>query len=281
MANIIQFKRSTVAGKTPNVSDLEIGEIALNLNDGIIYSKNTAGYIIVVGSATTSNVEEGVNLYFTNTRAISAFTAGSGIDIESNGLITSTVTGGGGGVSVTVSDSPPSTPNEGDVWIDGNGKNLLYFNDGDTNQWVDFGNSATPKLVKGFVTLDSTLETVSSNSTAILGNVDIELHMGAVHYFTANAAGNFNFNIKWNSSNTLNSVMAVDKSLSVGIITTQGSPAYYSNSIIIDSVERSVDWPYGFAPTSGTTNSKEIYSYTIIKTGNDAFTVFGSTSSFS
>jgi hypothetical protein len=36
---------------------------------------------------TTSNVSEGSNLYFTNTRAVSAFTAGKGIIIQENGLI--------------------------------------------------------------------------------------------------------------------------------------------------------------------------------------------------
>lgn len=41
---------------------------------------------------TTANVVEVTNLYFTNTRAVSAFTAGSGINLESNGQILSTVT---------------------------------------------------------------------------------------------------------------------------------------------------------------------------------------------
>lgn len=72
MANIVQFKRSSVAGKLPNVSDLQVGEIALNLADGIIYSKNTTGNVIVVGSSTTSNVREGANLYYTNARAQAA-----------------------------------------------------------------------------------------------------------------------------------------------------------------------------------------------------------------
>jgi len=91
MATTFQLKRSSVEGKQPNVADLQVGELAVNLADGILYSKNTAGNIIVVGSSTTSNVTEGVNLYFTNTRAVSALTAGSGLEISSNGLLTSTV----------------------------------------------------------------------------------------------------------------------------------------------------------------------------------------------
>jgi hypothetical protein len=72
MANIVTIKRSSVAGKLPNVSDLQVGELALNLADGIIYSKNTVGNVIIVGSSTTSNIREGSNLYFTNARAQAA-----------------------------------------------------------------------------------------------------------------------------------------------------------------------------------------------------------------
>lgn len=82
MANTIQLKRSSVVGKLPNVADLLVGELAVNLADGILYSKNTAGNIIVVGSSTTSNIAEGVNLYFTNNRSRSAFTPGTGIQIS-------------------------------------------------------------------------------------------------------------------------------------------------------------------------------------------------------
>lgn len=44
----------------------------------------------ILNSVSTSNITEGSNLYFTNTRARGAFVPGSGITIESNGLIIST-----------------------------------------------------------------------------------------------------------------------------------------------------------------------------------------------
>ena len=46
-----------------------------------------------IADLTTSNVSEVSNLYFTNTRAVSAFTAGSGCIIDANGLVTVTATG--------------------------------------------------------------------------------------------------------------------------------------------------------------------------------------------
>jgi hypothetical protein len=45
--------------------------------------------------------------------------------------------GGGGGASVTVSDTAPSTPSSGDLWF--NSTNLtayVYYNDGDSAQWM-------------------------------------------------------------------------------------------------------------------------------------------------
>ena len=87
---------------------------------------------------TTSNVTEGASLYFTNARAIAAFTEGSGINIDSNGLITATVTGGGG-TSTTVSSTPPGSPNNGDIWVDSDtGYYFIYLNDGNSSQWVEF-----------------------------------------------------------------------------------------------------------------------------------------------
>lgn len=70
MANIVQIKRSAVAGKVPLAGDLEIGELAINFADGLIYSKNTTGNVVVVASINTSNISEVDNLYFTNSRVI-------------------------------------------------------------------------------------------------------------------------------------------------------------------------------------------------------------------
>lgn len=143
MANIVQIKRSSVAGRQPNIGDLQVGELAVNLADGILYSKNTAGNIIVVGSSTTSNVTEGVNLYFTNTRSISAFTAGEGIVLDSNGLITSNVTVESG-ASVTVANTAPDSASAGDLYFDNELLTLfVFYDDGDSEQWVEASPSAS------------------------------------------------------------------------------------------------------------------------------------------
>ena len=60
----------------------------------ILIKANSTNYATYWGDPTTSNISEGSNLYFTNSRSIGALTAGSGIVIQANGLITSTALGG-------------------------------------------------------------------------------------------------------------------------------------------------------------------------------------------
>lgn len=49
MATKISLKKSSVAGKQPVATDLEVGELAVNLADGKLYSKNASNQIISLG----------------------------------------------------------------------------------------------------------------------------------------------------------------------------------------------------------------------------------------
>lgn len=51
MANTIIPKRSSVGGKSPSASDLQVGELAVNLADGLIFTKNTSGQVITLGGS--------------------------------------------------------------------------------------------------------------------------------------------------------------------------------------------------------------------------------------
>ena len=110
----------------------------------------SVGGLIGNVNLTTANIGEQTNLYFTNTRAVSAITAGAGMSIAANGRITSTATGGG---EVTVSQYPPGSPSEGDFWIDNQTSDpYIYFDDGNSSQWVDlFGSKFEQKGSNVFV----------------------------------------------------------------------------------------------------------------------------------
>ena len=49
MAKIIQIKRSETASAIPTAGQIAVGELAVNLADGTLYSKKTDGSIIEVG----------------------------------------------------------------------------------------------------------------------------------------------------------------------------------------------------------------------------------------
>lgn len=56
-----------------------------------------------------------------------------------------------GGASVTISDTPPSTPSNGDLWFDSTTANLrVYYTDQDSGQWVD-ANSGVSSPASSFV----------------------------------------------------------------------------------------------------------------------------------
>ena len=54
-----------------------------------------------------------------------------------------TTSGGGGGATVTVSDSAPTNPGSGDLWFKSDeGQLKVWYQDGTSNQWVDTSNNA-------------------------------------------------------------------------------------------------------------------------------------------
>ena len=56
---------------------------------------------------------------------------------STSGAWKTTATSGGGGASVTVSETAPASPTEGDLWFDPSVlKTFVYYNDGTANQWV-------------------------------------------------------------------------------------------------------------------------------------------------
>ncbi len=90
MANTLKLKRSAVAGKAPSTSDLDLGELGLNTNDGKAFMKKDDG--------TASIVEIGINPIVESVNTITEdFVIRNGYNAASFGDITVA-----SGVSVTV-----------------------------------------------------------------------------------------------------------------------------------------------------------------------------------
>jgi hypothetical protein len=128
--------------------------------------------------------------------------------------------------------------------------------------------------------LTSAFETNAISSTAATGTVNVDLSTAAVHYYTANAAANWTFNFRGNSSTTLNSILSIGQSATVAFLVTNGSTAYYPTAFQVDGVAltsgTAVKWQGGTAPSAGNASSIDAYTFTIIKTASATYTVIGS-----
>jgi hypothetical protein len=78
MANIIKLKRSETSGSAPSSNDLEVGEVCLNIVDGVLYTKKIDGSIVTVLDQTSGQAE----LELTSTDVSSS--AGPGLDLFRN-----------------------------------------------------------------------------------------------------------------------------------------------------------------------------------------------------
>ena len=75
---------------------------------------------------------------------------------------------GGNGASVTTSDTAPTSPSDGDLWWQSDtGYLKIYYNDGDSNQWVDASPAGTGSGGGG-ISLSSLSVTSNSVGTAAL-----------------------------------------------------------------------------------------------------------------
>jgi len=157
--------------------------------------------------------------------------------------------------------------------------NVAYLN---SNQTVTGNNSFTGKQTfTGSSSVISSkftnaLETITVSATAATGTINYDVTTQSVIYYTSNASANWTVNFRASSGTTLNTAMATGESITVVFLVTQGSTAYYNNAVTVDGSSITPKWQNGSAPTSGNASSIDAYSYTIVKTGSAAFTVFAS-----
>jgi len=87
----------TLAG--PGIIITANGQISANTSIALAaLTANIANTVLTLSNFTTANLAEGTNLYYTNNRTRSAFSAGTGIAITSGGVISTRETDVGGGI---------------------------------------------------------------------------------------------------------------------------------------------------------------------------------------
>lgn len=126
MAQTIKIKQSSVPSKVPLVTDLVLGELAINTFDGKLYLKKNDG--------AESIVELGIG-------------------------------GGGGNSSITISETAPLDPANGNLWWDSTyGQLKIYYVGPSSSAWVETSTNVIT-VPGGTSTTGTTLETILNVST--------------------------------------------------------------------------------------------------------------------
>lgn len=128
--------------------------------------------------------------------------------------------------------------------------------------------------------LANAAETTTVSATAATGTINFDLTTQSVLYYTTNASGNWTVNFRGSSGTSLNTIMATGQSVTAVFLATQGSTAYYATGLQIDGASVTPKYQSGIAWSFGNPSSIDAYTYTIVKTGSGAFTVFASQTRF-
>jgi hypothetical protein len=130
----------------------------------------------------------------------------------------------------------------------------------------------------GNVILQRAFEKFTPNGTGATGTINFDALNQSIVFQTASASGNVTLNIRGNSSTTLDSILPTNNSLTVAFLNTVTSPAYIVSQVQIDGVNVSPKYVNGSGPSIGTRliNATQSYTYSILKTGANTYTITGS-----
>lgn len=128
--------------------------------------------------------------------------------------------------------------------------------------------------------LNDAAETVTISATAATGTINYDVTTQSVLYYTTNSSANFTMNFRGSSGTSLNTLLSTGQSITVTFLNTNGSTAYYNNAVQVDGSSVTPKYQGGTAWSAGNASSIDAYTYTILKTGNAAFTVFAAQTKF-
>jgi len=128
--------------------------------------------------------------------------------------------------------------------------------------------------------IESLAEKITVEATAATGTKTFDVLTQAALYYTSNASGNWTLNVRGDGSTALNTIMDTGEAVTIVHLVTNGSSAYYNSAFQVDGSSVTPEWQGGSAPTAGNANSVDVYTYTVIKTGDAAFTALAAQTQF-
>jgi len=134
----------------------------------------------------------------------------------------------------------------------------------------------------GNLIIQRAYEKYTTVGTGATGTVNFELLDQSILFYTSNATANFTLNVRGNVSSTLDSVLPIGDVVTVVMLNTVGTTPYVANVVKIDGTTITPKYVNAATPTSGIrlANCVQSYTYTIVKTGSNAYTTLGQLSEY-
>ena len=187
MAAKIQIKRSSVSGNAPNTSNIDTGELALNITDGVLYSSNGTAVFEVGANVSTLKVN-GITYPTTDG------TNGQVITTDGSGTLSfSTIAGGGGSESVQQLETYTFTFTANTTVVEGpdDDSNTLQYNAGEESVFLN-----GVKLISGTDYTTTNATAITLTDTAVADDVlQINTFEGVSRYLTNTTSSSNTSNI--------------------------------------------------------------------------------------
>jgi hypothetical protein len=131
------------------------------------------------------------------------------------------------------------------------------------------------------INLIQVLESANIYTTAIGGNVNIDIGNNTSYFFSSNTTANVTFNLRGNTTTTFDTTVAIGQTASVAIALKQGDTKYKAN-VYIDGVLQTPYWLGNSSPGYATTQQQsiDVYTYTIFKTASSTYSILAANSNF-
>lgn len=128
------------------------------------------------------------------------------------------------------------------------------------------------QTITATIKLQQVLEkiTITADNPAS-GDNNFDALTQAVQYYTTANDTNWTLNVRGDESNSLDSIMAVGEALTIALIVTNTGTPYYQSGFKVDGSSVTPQWLGAPAPTAGTANKRDTYTFTIIKTASATF----------